>query len=125
MTPARLLVNVASPFPCPSYVTFPTMAIAAPPMAPVPEFTYVPLRVAWEHCGGGTCDLTAEVVRNTVTIAPSVAKPFAVRLSVIRDLPHHGNSGTPHGAGAGVHIRPTESCLGALWRWYLATLSGT
>src|ERR1035437_243149 len=81
MTPARLLVNVASPFPCPSYVTFPTMAIAAPPMAPVPEFTYVPLRVAWEHCGGGTCDLTAEVVRNTVTIAPSVAKPFAVRLA--------------------------------------------
>jgi hypothetical protein len=50
-------------------------------MVPVPEFTYVPLRVAWEQFGAGTCALTAEVVRNTARIAPSVAKPVALRLA--------------------------------------------
>jgi hypothetical protein len=50
-------------------------------MVPVPVFTYVPLRVAWEQFSGGACAITAEVVRNTVRIAPSVAIPGAVRLA--------------------------------------------
>jgi len=51
-------------------VTFATETTEAPPRKPVPEFTYVPLRVAWEHCGGGACARTAAVAKNKLRIAP-------------------------------------------------------
>src|SRR3954452_9663719 len=56
------------------------MTTGTPPMLPVPVFTYVPLRVAWEQTGGAVCALAVEVVCNRVRIAPSAAKPEAVRL---------------------------------------------
>jgi hypothetical protein len=52
-------------------------------MVPLPDITYVPLRVAWEQFGGGACALAAEVVINRVRTAPSVAKPGAVRLAFL------------------------------------------
>jgi hypothetical protein len=52
-------------------------------MVPVPEFIYVPLRVAREQLGDGPCALKPGVVSNTPRIAPIAARRGAVLLAFV------------------------------------------